>query len=251
MSYNVYPWYNNSTDLPNHSYMLKKNQTLLWHGTDTSDLFYNNLQNVDKNKMLIESGFTDPITYSFNNCGFRADAFDNRPAGLAFGCSFTEGTGLRLEQTWPFLLANMADTHVWNLGISGAALDTVFRLLDYYLLKFNPKFVCVLTPPHNRFEYCDLNVCYPVIQPGASIHSSFDKEWLTQEINAIHNKRKNLLAIQQVCQENNIPVFFEDCEIGYDFDKIGINCARDLQHYGAKSHQYIASRFYQHVRQIQ
>jgi hypothetical protein len=246
MNYNIYSWYNNLIDVPNHHGTKNRNQILLWAGTDQQDLFNKNLHDIEKRKYLEKNNWLEPITYSYNNHGFRAEAFDNRPTGLALGCSFTEGVGLRIEQTWPHLLSKKLNINIWNLGIGGSAFDTVFRVLDYYLLKFNPKFVCILMPPINRFEYCKMYQQYQVVRATSKIeHSTFSKEWLTQEINGIINRRKNTLSVRQLCYEAKIPLFIEDSIIGFECEHRDF--ARDLQHYGINSQNYITGKFYQHI----
>lgn len=243
MSYNIYSWYIESFDTPKHYHTKNKNQTLEWSGSDHAKSYKKNLQDPEKYEQLVKYNWLEPIEYRYNSHGFRAEAFDDRPAGIALGCSFTEGTGLHINQTWPSVLSAISNTYIWNLGVGGAAFDTVFRLLDYYLLKFNPQFVCILMPPVDRIEYCDILSDYHVIQAySTTTHTSFAKEWLTQEINGIQNRRKNILAVKQLCYDANIPVFFEDSM--EQFTRPNIDFARDLLHYGPNSQQYIATQFY-------
>lgn len=242
MNYNIYPWYDNTSDAPRHYHTRDSNQTLFWSGTDQQDLFNKNLQDQEKRKYLENNNWLDSITYSFNKHGFRAEVFDDRPAGLALGCSFTEGVGLKIHQVWPSVLSNMLNMHVWNLGIGGAAFDTVFRILDYYLPKFNPKFICILMPPPNRMEYCDIHNNYCIIQAHSNInHAQFAKEWFTQEINSIQNRKKNILACQQLCDQAGIPLFTHDSIYEYPLDIR--DRARDLMHYGPKVQNLIAHKF--------
>lgn len=245
MSYTVYPWYND-TESPHHYHSRDKNKTLEWSGTDNLETYNQNIKDPKKYAILKNNNWLDPIEYKFNNHGFRADAFDDRPAGLALGCSFTNGTGLRIEQVWPSILSKLLNIHVWNLGIGGASFDTVFRILEYYLPKLNPKFVCVLMPPVNRFEYCNRDDSYYIIQANSSeAHSQFAKEWLTQEVNGISNRRKNMLAVQQLCSINNIPVFFDDSEIPYG--KCDMDYAKDFMHYGVDTHYNLAHHFKEQI----
>jgi hypothetical protein len=249
MSYNTYPWYHQQPELT-HYHSNHRNQTIQWSGSDQPDLYEKNLKDPVKRAMLERFNWLDPIEYKFNNHGFRAEAFDDRPAGLALGCSFTEGIGLHLEQTWPSILSNQLDTHLWNLGSAGAALDTVFRFLDHYLTKFKPKFVCVLTPPYDRMEYCTINDRYQIIltmDHHSGPHTSFAKEWLTQSRNGMENQRKNTLAIRQLCADADIPVYIQDSMIGYEIGPT--EYSRDLLHYGADVQRLIAENFYKQIRE--
>lgn len=248
MPYNIYPWYLDNTNAPQHYRTTKKNQSIAWSGTDTAELYQKNLCDPLQRELLEQYNWLDPIEYKYNNHGFRADAFDDRPAGLALGCSFTEGIGLPIDLTWVSMLSKMSNAYIWNLGVGGSAFDTVFRLLDYYLLKFNPKFVCILVPPMNRLEYCGIHNNYPIITANVlNNHTSFAKEWLSQEQNGIQNRRKNMLAIKQICHEATIPVYFVDSVLGFEIENR--DYARDLLHYGVESQKYITNEFYNQMKE--
>ena len=45
MPYNIYPWYLESPDVPQHNRTKDRDQTLAWVGCDTADLYKKNLQN--------------------------------------------------------------------------------------------------------------------------------------------------------------------------------------------------------------
>ena len=76
----------------------------------------------------------------------RDEEFDDRPAGIALGCSYTEGVGVPEHTTWGNGLGRMLGMHMWNLGVGGGSLDTVFRVLEYWLPKLTPKFVAICIP---------------------------------------------------------------------------------------------------------
>jgi hypothetical protein len=239
-------------DLPPYQFNYNhKGLTLHWNGTDQPELYEKHMQNPSTRNLLKQLGWIDSIIeYSYNSHGFRCDEFDDRPAGLALGCSFTEGTGLHLQQTWPALLSTMSNTHIWNLGSGGSSIDTVFRTLDHYINRLNVKFVCILIPPEPRFEYCDIQNGFPIIQSGnLGQHTSFAKEWLTQPFNGIYNTRKTMLAIYYLCETLGIPVFSEpstDAVIGNT--KFGqTDFARDLMHRGILYQKYIAGLMHQKV----
>lgn len=44
----------------------------------------------------------------------------------AFGCSYTFGDGLSLEETWPYLLEKRKKIKVLNFGTSGAGIDSIY-----------------------------------------------------------------------------------------------------------------------------
>jgi hypothetical protein len=236
------------TDSPPYQYNYgNRGKTIYWNGTDQPELYEKNVRDPISRRILDESGWLNAtIEYSYNSHGFRCDEFDARPNAIALGCSFTEGTAIHLHQTWPTYLSELLNLHVWNLGSGGASIDTVFRILDYYIDKLNPKFVFILIPPESRFEYCDINGGFPIIQPFSlkHLHPEFAKEWLTQPFNGTYNTRKTMLAIQQICKNFNIPVISHSCDdaANGDYNTTGqYDLARDLQHRGFIYQQHVAN----------
>lgn len=236
-------------DTPPYQYnYVRRGQTLHWNGTDTLELYKKNLQNNPTHEWLHKFGWIDStIEYSYNIHGYRCKEFDSSPCALALGCSFTEGVGLHLEQTWPHILASKLDLTVWNLGVGGASIDTVFRVLEHYIDRLNPKFIFLLIPPKERFEYCDIRDLFSIIQPGRlGQHDSFAKEWLTQPFNSIYNTKKTMMAIEHMCAKSNVPLF--------SFPSQGViqrDLARDLMHPGELYQKHIADVMYsQHQKNI-
>jgi hypothetical protein len=233
------------SDPPPYQYnFCHKKRTIHWNGTDTLELYEKNLKSVESFRMLKSQGWIDSvIEYSYNSHGFRCDEFDNRPSALALGCSFTEGIGLHLDQTWPTQLSHMLDLPVWNLGSGGGSIDTSFRMLDHYIQRLNLKFVFMLTPSAARFEYCDIHNGFPIMSIGnLENHESFAKEWLAQTFNADYNTKKTMLAMQKLCEDQDIPIFTHSSEsaiVGnYKCDQIDL--ARDLMHRGTVYQKYVA-----------
>lgn len=72
-------------------------------------------------------------TYRFNTLGFRGEEYDPQADFHMFacGCSFTVGTGLDLEQTWPAVLAASLGprVNILNFGEEGASNDYIARTL--------------------------------------------------------------------------------------------------------------------------
>jgi hypothetical protein len=227
------PWHFNS------QYKLT---TQLWNGMDSEERFNNHLGDKKSADRLQRMRWdADSITYKFNSMGFRCDNFDNRPCGIALGCSFTQGVGLPLKATWPSVLSELCGIHVWNLGVGGASTETVFRIFEYFVTKLTPKFVCVLMPPAARLEYQAANGAYPIIMPMMfGQHPSFAKDWLSQESNGKLNQKKTVLAMERVCDILQIPLMINDSQSdSWKFS--GANdqsdLARDLAHPGY-SYQY-------------
>jgi hypothetical protein len=221
------PWVNN---------FYQKNKTLLWSPSDAEETFLKNLQNKENRRRLERLGWdTATITYSYNSNGFRDEEFDDRPCGIALGDSFTEGIGLPAQSIWPSLLSEHTGTHVWNLGVGGGSIDTVFRLFDYYVLALKPQFVCVLMPICMRFEYKSHDNRFSIItSQDLGVGPAFSKDWLSQQYNGMKNQKKAMLAMQYLCQHYNIPLIFNKCEDGMSASIIADDFARDLIHVGTE-----------------
>ena len=239
-------------DTPPYQYNYQyRGQVLLWNGSDQEQLYRKNLSRSDTQLAIKTLGWDKiKITYRYNSHGFRCDEFDNRTCALALGCSFTEGTGLPIEMTWPTYLSELLDMHVWNLGSGGGTIDTVFRTLEYYIDKLYPKMVFLLLPPKDRLEYCSIDNGYPILSLyNMERHHSFAKEWLTQTKNGEYNTRKTLLAIEKLCDNFSIPVIHDE----YEWASIPcskLDLARDLMHRGPVYQQHKARAFFNRVQNI-
>ena len=231
-----------------HSNMYAADKKYYWYGSDNEGTWKENISDPNKKQRLEELGWIDKkIAYQFNHQGFRDEEFDARPAGLAFGCSFTQGVGVESQDSWPKQLQTMLNTHVWNMGIGGSSLDQVFRLVDHYLGIFDPLFVVVCCPPQERYEiwnqYNDPEQFLPrqpsnIQDPGLA---NLTKTWLANENNGKFNYRKNKLAIEQLCYQKNVPVYiFNSSAIRIDKQ------ARDLMHPGPSPLRDFAVYLYNH-----
>ena len=229
----VGPWHNN------HRY---RGQGLLrWAGMDTKELFLENTRDPHKRQKLGELGWLDldAITYRLNHQGFRCDEFDERPAGLALGCSHTMGIGIPEEHTWPCHLSQLLGVHVWNLGVGGSGLDSNFRLLDHYLPILRPKFVVHAMPHVARVEYYGFGEFKTIIAHGLSgkfPFRDFFLEYFFNDVNSDINARKNLLAIKYLCGRAEIPYYLVDVTESMIRD----GAARDLAHAGSTSQKKFA-----------
>ena len=222
-----------------------------WSGTDQEENFEQNCLDPKKKNKLKMLGFLEPncITYIFNHQGFRCDEFDDRPAGLALGCSFTEGVGIPVDDTWPAVLSGLIGQHIWNLGIGGGAMDTCFRMLDHYIDVLNPKFVVLCQPPAQRFELFDRYNNSRVFianhfPPFTEIYKTFAEEWMANDVNTETNSRRNLLAMQFRCQKRNIPFFTFPNHPDLRKDSFG----RDLVHPGVESNHLFAHKIYKKIK---
>lgn len=245
--------------LSHRNYRHFANKTIKWAGSDTYELFEQNIKNPKTYKQLKLYGWldTDSISYKYNKYGFRSDEFDDRPAGLALGCSHTEGTGIPEQNTWPSVLSKLLGIHIWNLGVGGVSLDTVFRLLDYWLPRLAPKFVVIGIPSSIRFELFQderpSGEHAPYNMGPWSVTNTqigrYYQGWIDSDINQIQLRRKNLLAIQQLCSNANTTLAMVDIKHIADTHytvstQTETRTARDLKHFGVQNHAYFAQHMY-------
>lgn len=236
-----------------HGNWCLKSQTVTWSGSDHQHQFNENCSDRTKLAKLKDLGFDSPesVSYSYNRLGFRAPEFDQRPCGIALGCSFTEGVGIPIEYSWPTQLSNMLGTHVWNLGVGGSSLDTAFTLLEYYIDQLPTQFVTVCVPPVNRFEFYIDEVPQRVMLENLIIdnwyvpkfYHAFFKGWFSNDLNPQINQRKNLLAMKQLCADRNIPLYVLNSAVDLILD----GRARDLAHPGVDANRDFAEKMHKKI----
>ena len=248
-------WYNSPG--ATHFNINRAGKQLDWHSMDNKERFEQNCQDPEKKIKLQSLGFLEPncVTYKFNHQGFRCDEFDDRPAGMALGCSFTEGVGISVNDTWPAVLSGLVGQHIWNLGLGGGSMDTCFRMLDHYIDILNPKFIVLCHPPAQRFEFFDKYNKSRVLIAGhldTEVHKEFGQEWMANDTNIKTNQRRNLLAMKWRCQEKNIPFFaFSVTNTPNNQDDLWKDaCARDLSHPGGDTNHHFAHKIYKKIKDV-
>jgi hypothetical protein len=233
---------------PVHFYQQFASSTHDWMGTDSKELFEKNCAIPSQRSRLEHLNWTDSsITYHFNSEGFRDEEFDSRPAGIALGCSHTQGIGVDLPHCWPVQLGQLLNQKIWNLGIGGAALDTCYRILEYWIQHLDVKFVTCLVPDISRYElYYENN--WNNITSFMTIPTwlePYQKNWIVCEENGQLNQRKNLLAMQQICNCHGVPLFY----ITNPFDTwTSPGDGRDLMHYGPVFQKYLANKMHELIK---
>jgi len=224
---------------PTHGNSRDANKTLEWLPCDDEYYFKKNMQDPVKRKYIKSMGWETPgcFTYKMNSQGFRTEELErDTESFVALGCSFTCGIGLPLEMVWPSLLASRLNRRVFNLGVGGCGLDTVFRIADYWLPIINPKFVALLVPPMGRIEVLD-NFGWNIMH-ACDIKENFLKHWFLHDENSKINARKNILAIQYICDTLKIPLYTVDSKFLASTDN-----ARDFMHQGPQGHLDLVEMF--------
>jgi hypothetical protein len=173
----------------------------------------------------------DKSTYDFNSLGFRGEEFDAEAQVKLFvcGCSFTFGTGLELEESWPFLLKQRLAAHrdlaassvnLLNFSEAGASNDYVARTLIEQSTRVKPDLIVAGFTKTVRFELLDEKMTFrfnpPVLQKYESAGGKFAEmakrmEFVflgTDEIQENVRTIKNILLLQYFSQSRSIPFIF-------------------------------------------
>jgi hypothetical protein len=213
-------------------YLEHANQTLDWLPMDTPELFNKNVNL--KRDLLIENRWLDrKFTYKFNQEGFRSDEFSNEEGIVFLGCSHTLGIGLPYEHTWPYIVSRHLRKKCYNLAIGGGSNDLAFRMAYNYIPKLNPSLVIFLVTHNSRLELLHKdNRSFQFCGPKTSLFKNdrFYETWLINENNLNANLLKNLLAIENICNKNNVRfISIDQNEIPH------LDLARDLAHRGTRS----------------
>lgn len=243
-----------TTDPPVHVQTEYANKNLDWIPGDSFEKFNKHCQDTDKVEYLTQSGWDKPgcFTYNFNSNGFRTDELVYNPVSIVgLGCSHTLGHGLPQERVWVEILGKKLHCPVYNLGVIGCSLDTVFRIATYWLPIIKPKYVVLNCPEYERFE-CRSNKNDSIsLTPGilewmSDEEATVCKRWWLNDENSLYNGAKNVLAIENICQQHNIKFFaYSPNEMERKFDK-----ARDFCHRGPACHESFANRIYTDIRNI-
>lgn len=231
-----------------------KNQTHLWSGPDNQISF----DRLDKSSTLYNYYLENSFTYRYNNYGYRSDDdyYEGDEGSIFLGCSFTEGIGLDLNNTWAYKLHKHLGGKFFSLAKGGTGSDTWFRYLFMFLpiLKVNNVFLLGTDWP--RFEFFDnsevmtTSVNLPM-KGFQNKYPNFTKDILSNTYLSGYNFYKNLLSIKQLCYSKNINFFFIDInsddkyikEISEKHSDSHLGIARDNMHPGILYQDHIYSKF--------
>lgn len=230
-------------------------QNLKWFSIDNEFRF-------NQNK---PSGWNkDSIEYRFNGHGFRMDIemYDIKGgSNIYIGDSTTMGFGCNLEDTWAFKhhqKNNVNNTGDYvNLGCTAGTLDTVYRILKFWIPIIEPKNIFLLEPAPYRQEFIRPDGVSETIAIWETIeiqqmsgHEITDtvsfkdklfKDYVSSPLQVETNKNKNMDAILKVCENSNLtyvdhPPFTEEY----------FGEARDTHHAGPQQNDKILEYFVAH-----
>ena len=237
---------------PCHVQQQYAGKTLLWCSIDNEQEYNKNLKNTQQRELLAHNGWIDhKIEYQYNAQGFRSREIDpNRPGFAVFGCSFTQGLGLPVDELYHERISKDLGMPVDNFGVFGASNGLTFRLAHYWLPIIKPRFVILQTTFRERFEIINQDNVSTVMSPAfsqvATVQEVFRNWWFT-DANSIADKQRNELAIQQVCHQLDIPLLVIDVE---DFRNPVLGLSRDLTHPGPPSHHRVHAQTIDHLKSI-
>jgi hypothetical protein len=226
-----------------HNYSDAAGQTRSWDTSDSQERFLKNLQDPKARQKLQELEYLHrEISYTFNSHGFRAQEFDSDIDIVCFGCSYTMGTGVHVEDTWPMQVQNLTGMQVANLGHAGSSNDTAFRFARHYLPQLKPRYAVWLQTDKHRLELIDesVPVSLNILASDTSnpcANDVFIKTWFGSDQNQDLNLEKNTRAFEKICQ---------DLAIKYKIISrqsiVSDRCARDLGHPGPQIYKNLAKQ---------
>lgn len=223
------------------------NATLSFLPGDTQELFNKNCAKKDDSWYYKKID----ITYILNENGHRCKSIKNIDLSnyiLFTGCSHTMGIGSELEKTYPYIVAQKLGVDYYNLAMPGSGIDVLEYNLITWLSKIHtkPKAVFVQMPDHTRFASFNPFIATDVLVESGTW--SEEKSTLEMIINSedigFFNARKHFIYqnVNNILQ--GVPLLKYNVS-GQSNSELGIkmrkyDLARDLSHFGIKSHQLFA-----------
>ncbi len=178
------------------------------------------------------------IVYRHNSQGFRTREFEQiptKPSILCLGDSFTYGIGVRQEDTWPAHIAGMfPGYHVYNLGIPGAAWDTITRFLVNVGGVLDTQIVLIFWPEIVRYELYHTS---DIRQLTSQDEKAFPLGMLV-DTHFENLANKNRLIVDLMSTRYRYRVFEA---MTWNFEGV-VDLGRD-DHFGPRSHRNLADRF--------
>jgi hypothetical protein len=163
------------------------------------------------------------------------------------------GIGIPYESTWSYLISQNLELANFNLAVDGGAADTCFRMAVNWIHQLRPKIVLYQSPEVSRLEWFEITRNRPhVMLAMSNNHSSFYKEWISNENNLKYNHLKNLYAIQHLSEsigakfihiqlDRIAPIDYAKDTVNHQLNRIvRMDCARDIGHYGPVTHRITA-----------
>jgi len=236
---------------PWHSGVQHANSVLDWLPTDTKESFEKMMQDPAHREYFSNLGWDKlgTITYKINSYGFRSEEFEiGSDSIVALGCSYTHGTGLPIEATWPSLVGKHLGLKVYNLAWGGTSADTCFMVGQYWIPVLKPKLVVMAAPPKDRIDitlatgHPEFQTILPATTVGEFGSDNFIKHWFANERNGQLNNAKNKLAVKALSNNLGIPCLTYNAHDWFAKSREEVGYARDYMHAGPRGHEILAER---------
>jgi hypothetical protein len=230
---------------------------VVFSGSDSEELYIKNL----KSKSIDWYYRTKQISYIRNSNGHRCKEIKDINLSnyiLYAGCSHTEGIGLELEKTYPYLLSKSLGCDYYNISIGGSGIDVLLHNLIVWFgtVKQKPKLVIIQWPFWARYarfteEPTNTNLQNNYISTisGIKDHTLMEGEGVHYFKTIEHLARIKLNHIIDVPIINvglaEFPSIINDDFVIFD----NSDNARDT-HMGIESNKNLASKLYNRMHEI-
>ena len=214
-----------------------------WFGKGIPDAFVvAPWQSKDLKTNVLFPDETGTVEYHLNSKGYRDVEWSDDDLNDSIWCvgnSDVFGLGVANEHTWVRVLEKKSGIKTINLGIAGAAWDTIARIVACGLRRYKPRAVIVQTTTPDRREYIS-NSKQQIVLPSlpASLFSDQTFWKYVDEENSQYCLEKNISLISASCDANDIPSLI--FELTDRWDIVKQDPSADKTHYGVDTHHKIA-----------
>ncbi|MBW2977249.1 hypothetical protein KY331_00230 [Candidatus Woesearchaeota archaeon] len=168
---------------------------------------------------------SEKIMYTINSLGFRGEEYNTKAKKhiFVFGCSYTFGTGLNIEETWAYqfkkLFSHMResdinDINLMNFSVYGVSNDHITRNFLIQCNEVKPDLAIVLFSKMSRTEYLNGKDVKGIGIWGTERRSETIRQevldyytYYTDQIGFV-NLVKNILLVQNFCNSKKIDYIF-------------------------------------------
>lgn len=111
-----------------------------------NNFLYRSLKDMSMHALPNKKADSINIDYDLNSQGYRCNEFNNQEI-LILGCSHTEGHGLPVELTWPYLISKKMNKDYINLAKGGeGAQAQIIKAFQFFKEFYNPKYIFAVFP---------------------------------------------------------------------------------------------------------
>lgn len=228
------------------------NKILEFYGSDSEEVFLENLKTKDENWYYRNKS----ITYKFNDLGHRCKSIEEIDLNnyiLFVGCSNTEGVGVELEKTFPYMVSHELKCDYYNLALGGSGIDVVeHNLLTWFSkIKQKPKWVILQYPGYVRFA-AKVTGYNSLIPCGTWTETKFAKRFIASADESGYFLARGHISSQLIQQVIDVPLLkinfggIKEYDYGITYRKL--DHARDFSHAGINSHSRLTDLILEQIR---